>query len=194
MRVKKPTPEAHERRLKLRVAIKVLMYVAVAAVLYVFFAAIRTGSGKVPEVPSKKVDVGDMEPGQTRFLTWEGRPVVIYRRQSADFAQLRTPDDRLEDENSSSSTQPTTAENAYRSVEPDWFVAIALGTDLGCSLEFLPPTTEPFQQRPWVGGFVDTCRKSRYDLAGRVYESQYATKNLVVPSYAVKQNILILGR
>lgn len=170
------------------------MYVAALAVVYVVISAIRTGSDDVPDVPTKKVDVSAMASGEVIFLTWEGRPVMIYKRQSADFGKLREPDNRLEDQNSQHSKQPVLAENAYRSLEPDWFVAIASGTDLGCSLELLPAESKPFQNRPWAGGFVDTCRKSRYDFAGRVFESQFATKNLAVPAYAVSGQTIILGR
>lgn len=192
--MKNPTPEAQDRRLKLRVAIKVLFYVAGLAVIYVIFSAIRTGSDEVPDVPTKKVDVSGMSAGDINFLTWEGRPVLIYKRLSTDFAKLREPDERLEDQNSRQSDQPESAKNAYRSVEPEWFVAIALGTDLGCSLEHIPAARDMFQNRPWAGGFVDSCRKSRYDLAGRVFESQFATKNLVVPSYAISGQTIVLGR
>lgn len=192
--MKKPTPEEQERRLKLRVAIKVLMYLAALSVVYVVISAIRTGNDEVPQVPTKKVDVSTMNPGEVNFLTWEGRPVLIYKRQGAELAKLREPDTRLKDPNSRNSDQPQSAENPYRSVEADWFVAIASGTDLGCSLEHVPAESELFQDKPWAGGFIDTCRKSRYDLAGRVFESQYATKNLAVPSYAISGQTIILGR
>ena len=128
------------------------------------------------------------------FLTWGGRPVVIYRRQSSEFSTLRTADDRLLDAQSQKSDQPDDALNDYRSVKPDWFVAIALGTDQGCSLTHLPAESALFQQKAWRGGFIDACRKSRYDLAGRVYESQYATRNLVVPPYRHSGDTIILGQ
>jgi len=132
--------------------------------------------------------------GEALFLNWEGRPVVIYRRQDNEFSQLRTIDNRLLDETSQNSDQPEDMLNAYRSVEPEWFVAIALGTDQGCSLTHLPANSSLFQQQPWHGGFIDACRKSRYDLSGRVYESQYATRNLVVPPYKLSGTTVILGQ
>lgn len=120
--------------------------------------------------------------------------MVIYRRQDAEFSTLRTTDERLLDTQSARSDQPQDALNAYRSVKPEWFVAIALGTDQGCSLTHVPAEASLFQEQPWQGGFMDSCRKSRYDLAGRVYESQYATKNLVVPPYGISAQTIILGR
>jgi ubiquinol-cytochrome c reductase iron-sulfur subunit len=171
-----------------------MLWLAVAGIVYIFISAIRSGNGEVPSVPSLKVGIGDLQSGQARLLTWEGRPVILYRRQDSDFARLRTADARLVDPGSARSEQPAAFANDFRSESPELFVAIALGTDLGCSVDYLPPSEEPFQGQPWVGGFVDSCRKARYDLAGRVYESQYATRNLVVPQYSVSGDTLVLGR
>lgn len=194
MTVNPVSEEDQQRRLKLRVAAKLMLGVAVLGVLYVFIAAVRSGTGEVAEVPTLRIDLADLQPGESRLVAWEGRPVMLYRRQDSDYAILRTPDTRLPDAQSEKSTQPAAFINAFRSASPDLFVAIALGTDLGCSVSYLPPDSSPFQGKPWAGGFEDTCRKSRYDTAGRVYESQYANKNLIVPPYTFSDNILILGR
>ena len=193
--MKQPTEAAEQKRLKLRVAIKVMVYVGVLAILYVFFSSFRNSAQDRPSIPSKIIDVSQMQAGEALFLSWEGRPVVIYRRQDSEFSALRGTDERLLDAQSQRSDQPDDALNAYRSVKPDWFVAIALGTDQGCSITHEPADTSIFQQQPWQGGFIDACRKSRYDLAGRVYESQYATRNLVVPPYRVTaEKNIILGQ
>lgn len=194
MPLKPTSPEDHQRRLKLRVAAKLMLGVAVLGVLYVFIAAIRSGTGEVATVPSLRIALADLLPGESRLLSWEGRPVLLYRRQDSDYASLRTPDGRLSDAMSTKSTQPEAFTNDFRSATPDLFVAIALGTDLGCSISYLPPDDAQFQGKPWNGGFVDSCRKSRYDAAGRVYEAQYADRNLVVPPYTFTSDILILGR
>jgi len=191
--VKQPTQAAIQRRLKLRVAIKLMAYIGVLAILYVLFSSFRNSSQDTQSIPTLKIDVSRLQAGETMFLSWEGRPVVIYRRQDSEFSALRTIDKRLLDANSQRSDQPENALNAYRSVVPEWFVAIALGTDQGCSLTHLAAEDSLFQEELWRGGFVDACRKSRYDLAGRVYESQYATRNLVVPPYKVSGEAIILG-
>jgi ubiquinol-cytochrome c reductase iron-sulfur subunit len=41
---------------------------------------------------------------------------------------------------------------------------------------------EPFDP-DWKGGFYCPCHKSRYDLAGRVFQGVPAPKNLPVPPY-----------
>jgi len=75
------------------------------------------------------------------------------------------------------------ANNALRSNQPEWFIAIALGTGYGCPIE--------------VKGdlIVETCQGSRFDLAGRVFSGDYADKNLAVPRYSLSDDgFLLLGR
>ena len=192
--MKQPSEAAEQRRLKLRVAIKVMVYVGALSILYVLFSSFRNSAQDMPAIASKKIDVSAIEMGEAMFLSWDGRPVVIYRRTDAEFSTLRSTDERLFDAQSQNSNQPDDARNAYRSVSPDWFVAIALGTDQGCSVTYMQASAELFQGKPWQGGFEDDCRKSRYDVAGRVYESQYATRNLVVPPYQVSGQTIILGQ
>jgi len=61
----------------------------------------------------------------------------------------------------------------------------AVGTGMSCPLRFEPPSqkTDPVLREPWPGGFIDTCDNSRFDLAGRVFQRQYASRNLVVPAW-----------
>ena len=192
--LKPATPEAEQRRLKLRVAIKLMLYLGFAGIAYVFLSAFMSGDGEVQNVPSMRVDIADIEPGQANFLTWEGRPVLVYRRTDEDIVKLRTADSRIRDPDSDASEQPDFAQNAMRSQSADYFVAIAIGTGQGCTVELIPASTEPFQGQPWGGGFLDSCGQDRYDLAGRVYSDQYAGKNLRVPQYTVDGNTLVLGR
>ena len=182
------------RRLRLRVAAKLMVGFATLCLLYVLIAQVFSGGGETPSMPSLRVAIGDLQPGESRVISWEDRPVMLYRRQDADYSQLRSADERLLDATSRKSEQPDDYRDDFRSASPDLFVAIALGTDLGCPVSFLPPQTAEFQGKPWSGGFIDSCRKARYDLAGRVYRSQYADRNLVVPRYVLEGDTLILGR
>ncbi|MFK7997247.1 MAG: hypothetical protein AB8B87_24170 [Granulosicoccus sp.] len=192
--IKPASSEDARRRLRLRVAAKVMLYLGFAGMVYVFISALMSGDGEVPAVPSKLVDISNLEPGEVDFLTWEGRPVLVYRRMDSDVVKLRTTDDRLRDPDSARSDQPPFAQNILRSETADYFVAIALGTGQGCTVSHVPASGEAFQGRAWEGGFVDSCGKDRYDFAGRVYEDQYASKNLKVPQYAIDGTTLILGR
>ena len=192
--IKAVTEDDARRRLRLRVAAKLMGYLAFAGVVYVFISAIMSGDGEVPNVPSMRVSIAALQPGQTEFMTWEGRPVLVYRRSNADVVQLRTADERIKDPDSLSSEQPDFAQTPLRSQNIEHFVAIALGTGQGCTVEFLPQSDESFQGEPWTGGFMDSCGKDRYDLAGRVFDDQYAGKNLQVPQYTIEGDTLILGR
>ena len=192
--LKAVTEDDARRRLQLRVAAKLMGYLAFAGVVYVFISAIMSGDGEVPSVPSMRVSIASLQPGQTDFLTWEGRPVLVHRRSNADVIQLRTADERIKDPDSLRSEQPDFALTPLRSQNFEHFVAIALGTGQGCTVEFLPQSEEIFQGKPWEGGFMDSCGKDRYDLAGRVYDDQYAGKNLQVPQYTIEGDTLILGR
>lgn len=192
--IKPASSEAQKRRQKLRVAVKVMAYLGFAGIVYVFISAIMSGDGDVPDVPSLRVDIAGIQPGQAEFLTWEGRPILVYRRLDEDVVSLRTTNPRIKDPDSLSSEQPEFARNAMRSQTPDYFVAIALGTGQGCTVELLPASNEIFQNQPWGGGFLDSCGRDRYDLAGRVYGDQYAGKNLKVPQYVIESSTLILGR
>ena len=159
-----------------------------------FISAIRSGPGTVPDVPGLHVDLSQIGPGQLEIVNWQSRPVLIYRRTDADIVSLRTPDARLLDAASLNSDQPENFANDFRAQLPDWFVAIAVGTGKGCVVELLTESAETFQQQPWTGGFKESCGEDRYDLSGRVYQAQYATRNLAVPTYTIADNTLILGR
>jgi len=183
-----------QKRLRLRVAAKLMIYLAFAGIVYVFISAIRSGTGEVPVVPSLRVDLSNMSAGKAEFLSWQGRPVLIYQRTYEDKVTLGMADERLKDADSAHSEQPAFAQNPHRSQFPDWFVAIALGTGQGCTVVHQPPSDALFQGTAWSGGFRDSCGEDRYDTAGRVYAKQYASENLQVPQYTIEDNTLILGR
>lgn len=182
------------RRLRLRVMAKLLVAVGLLAMLWVLLAQVFSGGGQTTAMPGLRVDISDLAPGQSRIVNWQDRPVILYYRRDEEIAQLSQFDERLLDPVSRRSTQPDGLQNDWRSLTPTLFVAIALGTDLGCSIDLLPAGAADFQGRPWDGGFRDGCRGARYDLAGRVYRSQYADRNLVVPSYHFDGQTLVLGQ
>ena len=202
---------SYHRRLRLRVIVKMMMLCAFVVTVYVGLASFSTEDDVGSERTTLKVTLTDLEPGMMKSLVWESRPVLVYRRTAEEIDALdvaavdgrddredredrRGHDERLKDPVSKKSKQPEWARSAYRAREPEWFVAIALGTDLGCSLNFAPASESNFQGERWAGGFVDTCRKARYDLSGRVFKDQYATRNLVIPVYSIDGDELVLGR
>jgi ubiquinol-cytochrome c reductase iron-sulfur subunit len=131
-----------------------------------------------------EADIGKLEVGQMVMVEWRGQPIWIIRRTQAQLEALASQDARLKDPSSSNEDQqPKFAQNEYRSRKPELLVLVGLCTHLGCAPKLhadLKP--EPFDAE-WKGGFFCPCHKSRFDMAGRVYDGVPAPTNLVVPPY-----------
>jgi ubiquinol-cytochrome c reductase iron-sulfur subunit len=107
-----------------------------------------------------EADIGKIEPGQKVTFAWRGLPVFVVNRTKAQLDSLTAVDSLLKDPKSDNGDQqPDYAKNEYRSIKP-----------------------EPFDPN-WKGGFYCPCHKSRYDMAGRVYDGVPAPANLAVPPY-----------
>ena len=139
-------------------------------------------------------DISKIEPGQRLSVLWRGQPVWIVNRTPALLATLPQLDSRLRDPKSEMDQQPKYAQNETRSIKPEWLVVIGICTHLGCSPEFVPEIKpEPFDPE-WKGGFFCPCHKSRYDIAGRVFQGVPAPMNLVVPPYQfVNDKQILIG-
>jgi ubiquinol-cytochrome c reductase iron-sulfur subunit len=129
-------------------------------------------------------DIGKIEPGQKVTFEWRGLPVFVVNRTKAQLDTLTSVDARLRDPKSENAAQqPEYAKNEYRSIKPEWLVVTGICTHLGCVPDFFPELKpEPFDPQ-WKGGFYCPCHKSRYDMAGRVYDGVPAPANLAVPKY-----------
>jgi ubiquinol-cytochrome c reductase iron-sulfur subunit len=130
--------------------------------------------------------IGALEPGQLIKTVWRGQTIgIMYRtEQMLDLLpevnpQLRDPDGTVHPEQ-----QPEYAQNEHRSIRPEILVLNLHCTHLGCVPEFIPTVgAQPFEEN-WKGGFFCPCHKSKFDLAGRVYQGVPAPTNLVVPPYS----------
>lgn len=131
-----------------------------------------------------EADIGKLEVGQMVIYEWRGQPIWIIHRSATQLATLPGQDDRLRDPHSDNTDQqPAYAKNEYRSVKPEMLVLVGICTHLGCSPKFYGDIKpEPFDAE-WQGGFFCPCHKSRFDMAGRVYQGMPAPTNLVVPPY-----------
>lgn len=129
-------------------------------------------------------DIGKIEPGQMVTFEWRGLPVFVVNRTDAQLATLDKVEVQLKDPNSEVlAQQPEYANNETRSIKPKWLVVVGICTHLGCVPDYFGKVEpKPFDPN-WHGGFYCPCHKSRYDLAGRVYEGVPAPTNLPVPSY-----------
>jgi ubiquinol-cytochrome c reductase iron-sulfur subunit len=138
-------------------------------------------------------DVSKLEPGAMVKVEWRGRAIFIVRRTDAMLQSLGSDVGLLEDPNSEEADQqPDYAANQYRSIRPEYLVVEGVCTHLGCA-----PTAR-FEMGPadlgadWPGGFLCACHGSKFDLAGRVFKSVPAPKNLKVPPHRYVNDTTIL--
>lgn len=138
-----------------------------------------------------EVDVSKIEPGQLLRVEWRGKPVWIVRRNQATLDALTKLDSQLRDPDSAEPQQPEYAQNAYRSIKPELFVAVGLCTHLGCSPTYLPDSFGE-QVQGVTAGFFCPCHGSKFDMAGRVFQGVPAPLNLVIPPYYYVNDTSIL--
>ena len=132
-------------------------------------------------------DISTLEVGQRLVLEWRGQPIWIVRRSPEILQALPTLDDQLRDpmsENPEQQPEYVLEGDAHlRSIKPEVSVLVGLCTHLGCSPEMKAEIRpEPFDTN-WKGGYFCPCHKSKFDMAGRVYQGVPAPTNLVVPPH-----------
>ncbi|BCL71168.1 ubiquinol-cytochrome c reductase, iron-sulfur subunit [Vibrio nigripulchritudo ATCC 27043] len=138
-----------------------------------------------------EVEIGKLEEGQMVRVEWRGKPVWVVRRASSVVEELKNLDGQLRDPASAEEQQPAYAQNAYRSIKPEYFVAVGICTHLGCSPTYLPDTFGE-QVQGVKSGFFCPCHGSKFDMAGRVFQSVPAPLNLVVPEHMYLSDTKIL--
>lgn len=142
-----------------------------------------------------EADISRLAPGEMMTVEWRGKPVWIVRRTPEMLASLKQAEPNLVDPESKEPQQPEYATNEYRSIKPEYMVAIGICTHLGCS------PTEKFKhgdaqgmQPDWPGGFLCPCHGSQFDLAGRVYKNMPAPTNLEIPPHKyLSEGKLVIG-
>jgi ubiquinol-cytochrome c reductase iron-sulfur subunit len=142
-----------------------------------------------------EVLIDKLQPGQKMIAEWRGQPVWIVRRTTEMLATLSTLRERVRDpESDNTDMQPEYARNEHRSVKPEVLVVLAVCTHLGCSPKYVPEMqSQPFDPE-WQGGFFCPCHSSRFDLAGRVFQSVPAPANLLVPPHTfIDDNRILIG-
>jgi len=142
-------------------------------------------------------DISKLEMGQMVIYEWRGQPIWIIRRTEEQLKALPTLDNQLRDPKSENiDQQPDYTKNEYRSRKPEILVMIGICTHLGCAPKFYGEIKpEPFDEN-WKGGFFCPCHKSRFDIAGRVFQGVPAPTNLKVPPYYFvddNPNLIMIG-
>jgi ubiquinol-cytochrome c reductase iron-sulfur subunit len=130
-----------------------------------------------------EVDISKIEMGQKIDVEWRGKVVWVIRRTPEMLASLPKLDSRVADPKSEAPQQPKDCKNEYRSIKPEFFVAVGICTHLGCSPTYRKEIAPADLGPDWLGGFFCPCHQSKFDLAGRVYKGVPAPLNLVVPTY-----------
>ena len=129
-------------------------------------------------------DISKLEAGERLMFEWRGQPIWIISRTPAALAALPSVEGNLRDPKSEAvDQQPEYARNGYRSIKPEILVLVGICTHLGCAPLYVPELEPQAFDAEWKGGFFCPCHKSRFDLAGRVYQGVPAPTNLVVPPY-----------
>lgn len=140
-------------------------------------------------------DISALAEGQRIILEWRGQPIWIVKRSKAILETLPTLDGLLRDPKSENlDQQPSYIKGELRSIKPEISVLVGLCTHLGCSPEMKAEIRpEPFDPE-WKGGYFCPCHKSRFDMAGRVFQGVPAPTNLVVPPHHYENdNTIVIG-
>jgi ubiquinol-cytochrome c reductase iron-sulfur subunit len=136
------------------------------------------------------VDIEKLEPGRMITVKWRGKPIWILRRTATNLETLKQPAHlaKLRDPDSAAKQQPGYAQNQYRSIRSDVFVAVGICTHLGCVPTYLSMGADE------RGIYFCPCHGSKFDLAGRVFKNVPAPANLVVPPHRyIDDDILEIG-
>ncbi len=138
-------------------------------------------------------DISALEEGQRLILEWRGQPIWIVKRSKTILADLPMLDSRLRDPKSENKDQqPAYITGEARSIKPEISVLVGLCTHLGCSPEMKAEIRpEPFDPE-WKGGYFCPCHKSRFDMAGRVFQGVPAPTNLLVPPHHYENDTTII--
>ena len=138
-------------------------------------------------------DLTGLQEGQRLILEWRGQPIWIVKRSKAILDALPTLDSRLRDpESKNTDQQPAYIKGETRSLKPDISVLGGLCTHLGGSPEMVAEIRPEPYDPDWKGGYFCPCHKSRFDMAGRVFQGVPAPTNLVVPPHYYENDTTIV--
>ena len=139
------------------------------------------------------VDISALAEGQRIIAEWRGQPIWIVKRSKALLDALPGLDGNLRDPKSENlDQQPEYIKGENRSLKPEISVLVGLCTHLGCSPEMKAEIRpEPFDPN-WKGGYFCPCHKSKFDMAGRVFQGVPAPTNLVVPPHYYENDTTIV--
>ena len=182
----------HKRRRMLTLATTGMSAIGAGAMVVPFgMSLLPSEKAKAAGAPVE-VDISMLEEGQQLTVEWRGKPVWIVKRPQSVLDDLTTLDDVLLDPANGANQQPEYADNVSRSIKPAILVLVGICTHLGCSPKYRPEIAPADLGPDWKGGYFCACHGSKFDLAGRVYKSVPAPKNMVVPPHQYLTDTLIV--
>jgi ubiquinol-cytochrome c reductase iron-sulfur subunit len=138
-------------------------------------------------------EISRIEAGQQITVEWRGKPVWLLRRTKEMLDQLPKHDALLVDPECKDSIQPSYVKEPYRSIKPEYFVAVGVCTHLGCSPTLKKEIGAASDMGDeWPGGYFCPCHNSRFDLAGRVFKGSPAPTNLVIPPHRYASDAVVV--
>lgn len=183
-----------ERRRQLVIATSAIGGVAVVGTAIPFIASMAPSEKARSAGAPVAADLSRMEPGQLVTVEWRGKPVWILRRTPEIIDRLGRVDHLLLDPASKRQQQPEYCRNPLRSIKPEFWVAVAICTHLGCVPSVRRDVAPPDLGPDWPGGFYCPCHGSRFDFAGRVFKNVPAPLNLEVPPHKyVSDSVVLVG-
>lgn len=177
------TPVNNGRRRFLTAATSVVGGVGVVGLAVPFIGSWNPSARAKAAGAPVEINVSKIEPGQLIRAEWQGKPVYVVRRTEEILSGLAAHNDQLKDPDSEEEQQPTYATNAYRSIKPEFLVALGVCTHLGCAPSYLKGDFAE-KVEGVSDGFFCPCHGSKFDMAGRVFQSVPAPTNLVVPEHS----------
>lgn len=188
------SPADNNRRRFLTVATSVVGGVGVIGAAVPFIASWNPSAKARAAGADVEVDISKLETGQLLLVMWRSKPVWIIRRSPELLESLASHEDQLKDPQSEQPQQPEFAQNRYRSKQEELLVLLGVCTHLGCSPQHLKDGAFDRIVSGVSDGFFCPCHGSKFDMAGRVFQSVPAPLNLVVPPYQfLDKNTLLIG-
>lgn len=180
------------RRRFLTVATSVIGGVGVIGAAVPFIASWNPSAKAKAAGADVEVDISAIEPGQLIRVMWRSKPVWIVRRPPEVIEALSAHESQLKDPNSEAEQQPAFAQNFYRSLKEEYLILVGICTHLGCSPQYLKNGAFDKIVQGVPNGFFCPCHGSKFDMAGRVFQSVPAPLNLVVPPYQYINDTTVL--
>lgn len=184
-------PVDNGRRRFLTIATSVVGGVGAAGAAVPFIASWNPSERAKSAGAPVEVDISKLEPGQLIRVEWRGKPVWVVSRTPKMLEQMKEHEDQLRDPQSQEPQQLESSTNDYRSLRPEIFVAVGICTHLGCSPSFLQGGFGE-KVEGTDDGFYCPCHGSKFDMAGRVFQSVPAPLNLEIPPYTFLDETTIL--